>query len=348
MADTGADDSTSTGKEIARIYPRPCEKVPPRGYRERSRAYIPEAVRKSTAERVQERKPRVYTRDRAEKYRRAGTVKETARIYPRSCGKIPPRGYRERNRAYIPETVRKSTAARVQGKKPRGYTRDRAEKYRRAGTGKETARIYPRLCGKIPPRGYRERNRADIPETGGKIPPHEYRRKISRMKMSFFAIFASMGLILLIVSLILKNKDKKMTGQCTMMTKGWVIKYTLWNNNGVHFPIVEYIVNDTKYNQRLKYGWVVKKSSSFNKIRTEVENDVKDGNLVIKSNAHISTNALKEHFPVGTELDVFYNPQNPGKSYVMRYVKNPAVKVLFIIGLAFVILAFIGLAFLPE
>ena len=58
--------------------------------------------------------------------------------------------------------------------------------------------------------------------------------------------------------------------------------------------------------------------------------------------------ALKEHFPVGTELDVFYNPQNPGKGYVMRYVKNPAVKVLFIIGLAFVILAFIGLAFLPK
>lgn len=168
------------------------------------------------------------------------------------------------------------------------------------------------------------------------------------MKMSFFAIFASMGLILLIVSIILKNKDKKMTRQCTMTTKGWVIKYTLWNNNGVHFPIVKYIVNDTEYNQRLKYGWVVKKSSSFNKIRTEVENDVKDGNLVIKSNAHISTNALKEHFPVGTELDVFYNPQNPGKGYVMRYVKNPAVKVLFIIGLAFVILAFIGLAFLPK
>lgn len=78
------------------------------------------------------------------------------------------------------------------------------------------------------------------------------------MKMSFFAIFASMGLILLIVSIILKNKDKKMTGQCTMTTKGWVIKYTLWNNNGVHFPIVKYIVNDTEYNQRLKYGWVVK------------------------------------------------------------------------------------------
>lgn len=168
------------------------------------------------------------------------------------------------------------------------------------------------------------------------------------MKMSFFAIFILIGLIFLILSLIFKNKDKKMVKQCTLTTKGKVIKYTLWNNNGVHFPIVEYIVNDTKYNQRLKYGWIVNKSSSFNKIKTEVENDVKEGNLVINSNAHISTDALKEHSPVGTELDVFYNPQNPDKSYVMRFVKNPAVKVLFFIGLSFIVLAFIGLAFLPK
>ena len=168
------------------------------------------------------------------------------------------------------------------------------------------------------------------------------------MKMSFFAIFILIGLIFLILSLIFKNKDKKMVKQCTLTTKGKVIKYTLWNNNGVHFPIVEYIVNDTKYNQRLKYGWIVNKSSSFNKIKTEVENDVKNDNLVIKSNTHISTNALKEHFPVETELDVFYNPHNPNKSYVMRFVKNPAVKVLFFIGLSFIVLAFIGLAFLPK
>lgn len=168
------------------------------------------------------------------------------------------------------------------------------------------------------------------------------------MKISFFVIFILLGLILLILSLIFKKKDKNMVEQCTLTTKGKVIKYTLWNNNGVHFPIIEYSVNDTNYTQRLKYGWVVNKSSSFNGIKTEVENDVKEGNLVINSNAHISTNVLKEHFPVGTELDVFYNPQNPGKSYVMRFVKNPAVKVLFFIGLLFIVLAFIGLAFLPK
>ena len=168
------------------------------------------------------------------------------------------------------------------------------------------------------------------------------------MKISFFVIFMVMGLILLILSLIFKSKDKEMIKQCTLTTKGKVIKYTLWNNNGIHFPIVEYIVNETKYNQRLKYGLIINKSSSFNRIKTEVENDVKEQNLVINSNTYIYTNALKEHFPIGTELDVFYNPQNPNKSYVMRFVENPAVKVLFFVGLLFIILSFIGLVFLPK
>ena len=154
-----------------------------------------------------------------------------------------------------------------------------------------------------------------------------------------------LGLIFLIFSIIFKNKDKKMVEQCNQKTKGKVIKYTLLDHNGVNLPIVEYIVNNVKYNQKLKYGWIINKSSSFNKVKTKVENNVKEENLVVNSNAHIYTNALKEHFPVGTELDVFYNPKNPNKSYVMRFVKSPMVKVSFFIGILFIILAFIGLAF---
>ena len=168
------------------------------------------------------------------------------------------------------------------------------------------------------------------------------------MNMIFFAVFLLIGLVLLILSLVFKNKDKKIFGKCTLSTKGKVIKYTLWNNNGIHFPIVEYVVKDTKYNQRLKYGWIINKSSSFNGVKTKVVNDILGENLVINSNAYISTNVLKEHFPIGTELDVFYNPENPAKSYVARFVKNPSIKVLFFIGLFFIALAFIGLIILPK
>lgn len=168
------------------------------------------------------------------------------------------------------------------------------------------------------------------------------------INLLFFVIFIFVGIILLILSLIFKMQDKKMVKQCNQITKGKVIKYTLWNNNGVHFPIVEYIINNVKYNQRLKYAWIISKSSSFNRVKTEVENDVQKDNLVINRNAHIYTNPLEEQFPVGTELDVFYNPKNPNKSYVMRFVKNPVIKVLFFTALLFIVLAFIGIAFLPR
>lgn len=52
------------------------------------------------------------------------------------------------------------------------------------------------------------------------------------MKISFFVIFILVGLILLILSLIFKNKDKKMVEQCTLTTKGKVKKRTkkIWNS----------------------------------------------------------------------------------------------------------------------
>ena len=167
-----------------------------------------------------------------------------------------------------------------------------------------------------------------------------------KVNLLFFITFISMGLIFLFLSLIFNIKDKKIVKQCTNTTKGKVIKYTLWNNNGVYFPIVEYIVNNVKYTQRLKYGYIIKKSSSFNKINTKIENDIENDNLIITNNTHISTNALEKHFPVGSELDVYYNPEKPKKSYVMRFVKNPAIKVFLFTGLLFIALSFVGLMLL--
>ena len=135
----------------------------PRGYRRRFPADIPVGVRKSTAAWVQGKITREYTRDRAEKSRRAGTGKDFARIYPRPWGKESPRGYRERFRANIPVEARKRATARVQEKITRGYTRESAEKRHRAGTGEDFARIYPWTRRKESPRGYRRRFRADIP-----------------------------------------------------------------------------------------------------------------------------------------------------------------------------------------
>ena len=125
------------------------------------------------------------------------------------------------------------------------------------------------------------------------------------MNMIFFAVFLLIGLVLLILSLVFKNKDKKMVEKCTLSTKGKVIKYTLWNNNGIHFPIVEYVVNDTKYNQRLKYGWIINKSSSFNGVKTKVVNDILGENLVINSNALYFYQCFKRAFSYWNRIRCF-------------------------------------------
>ena len=189
-----------TGEDFPRIYPWPAGKAPPRGYREGFRAYIPVASRKNAAARVQEKICREYTRGLPEKRCRAGTEKDFPRIYPRPAGKTLPRGYRRRFPANIPVASRKNTAARVQEKISREYTRGRPEKHRRAGTGEISARIYPWPAGKTTPRGYREgfprEYTRDLPEkrhragTGedfpriypwpaGKSPPRGYRERFS-------------------------------------------------------------------------------------------------------------------------------------------------------------------------
>ena len=111
---------------------------------------------------------------------RAGTEEYFPRIYPWPSEKTLPRGYRRRFPADIPVAGRKNTAARVQEKISREYTRGWAEKPHRVGTGKEYPRIYPWLGGKTPPRGYRREFPANIPVTGRKNTAARVQRKISR------------------------------------------------------------------------------------------------------------------------------------------------------------------------
>ena len=104
---------------------------------------------------------------------RAEGVVEPLLQYPWPGGKTPPRGYRRGFPADIPAAERKNAAARVQRKISREYTRDRAEKHRRAGTEEDFPRIYPWLGGKTPPRGYRRRIPADIPVNMRRLAPRE-------------------------------------------------------------------------------------------------------------------------------------------------------------------------------
>ncbi len=163
-----------------------------------------------------------------------------------------------------------------------------------------------------------------------------------------FIIFISIGLILLLIGILLKLHDRSTKNNSTAITKGKVIRYTFWNNNGVHFPIVEYSVNNTTYTKTLKYGFIINKSNPLNSLKTEVTNNVENSNIKIETNSYISTNPLMEKFPVGTFMDVYYNPNNPKQGYVLRYVKNSSSIILILTGITFIVLSFAMLIFLPS
>lgn len=42
---------------------------------------------------------------------------------------------------------------------------------------------------------------------------------------------------------------------------------------------------------------------------------------------------MQEHFPVGAEIEVYYNPDKPKQNYVLRYKKNYTGWILIWIGL---------------
>lgn len=167
------------------------------------------------------------------------------------------------------------------------------------------------------------------------------------IKSLFLIIMVSLGMILWLVAGILKSKQTKLKQCCTNQTQGTVIKYTTWDNNGVHFPVVEYFVDNLRYRQKLKYSWVIYKSSSFHKIETNIESDLKKDNLIINRNSHFYTNPLPKYFPLGSKLEVFYDARNPKKSYVMRLAKNPMIKIFFLVGLLFIIIGVIFFILLP-
>ncbi|MCF0147377.1 MAG: DUF3592 domain-containing protein [Clostridium sp.] len=169
-----------------------------------------------------------------------------------------------------------------------------------------------------------------------------------KINILLFLIFFIDGLALSGLSLFLKNRDKNTLERSTEIVMGRVVKYSLLGKSGVYFPILEYIVNEVAYYQRLKYSWIITKSSSFKIITPDIENNYLDTKLVIIKNSHFSRNVLVDKFPIGTELPVYYNPSNPKESYVLRFSKNPVTNIFLAVGILFIILSFMILVFLPN
>ncbi|WP_373093899.1 DUF3592 domain-containing protein [Streptococcus oralis] len=118
--------------------------------------------------------------------------------------------------------------------------------------------------------------------------------------------------------------------RCTEKTEGVIIRYSYALYNGISLPVVEYIVDGNQY----KVVGPKFLSAISNTISTplgSIVSDVKMDNLEdgeipqvlrykVKGNSFLSftKSPLKERFPIGGKVAVYYDPKKPKHSYVER------------------------------
>lgn len=172
-----------------------------------------------------------------------------------------------------------------------------------------------------------------------------------------FGILLTVGsFVLFLLSYLLFYKYIVQEKRCTAKTKGVVRKYTLayrgGENSGVHLPIVYYNVDGKEYKvvgpEYKGYVIVTKKSpENKNEEAYKEENQVLHINRCANSFVEVRTHLMAHIYPVGMELDVFYDPKKPKLAYVLRYCnKKWAFYLTFFAGTALVVINLLMLVLL--
>ncbi len=164
------------------------------------------------------------------------------------------------------------------------------------------------------------------------------------IKIVFGILLAIGGTVLLFIAFKVYYKYLVLQKKCTERTEGIVKKYTMVSyggeNSNIHLPIVQYMVDGKKYKvvgpEYKVYITLTKESLNE---KNEMEHTEKDNQIMMvnrKENAFISIkeNPIKKMYPIDSTVDVYYDPQNPKLSYVLRYCnKKWAFYLTFISGI---------------
>lgn len=130
----------------------------------------------------------------------------------------------------------------------------------------------------------------------------------------------------IVIHVVQKKKQKKMTGR----TVGHVIRYS-YRGEGRLAPVVEYTVEGKTYEVRRKFrGYITKTVHAPVPIVRDSGAYVNSKDyLVIKMGNITNTKSIAEElWPVGKEMEVFYNPDKPEKAYAEKFPKLPSLETV--------------------
>lgn len=149
------------------------------------------------------------------------------------------------------------------------------------------------------------------------------------------------GLIIVIAGVLIKIIATKKNAACTMMTTGVVIKHK-FAGGGRFYPVVAFKVNGKSYTTKKKFNGIIRVQRTGLLIPTNNaawEDD--KGYLHVKTGPIANMRLLAEQlWPLGSQINVFYDPRNPNKNYVERPISNIFVSRAFLFaGLGTILLA---------
>lgn len=156
-------------------------------------------------------------------------------------------------------------------------------------------------------------------------------------------------------------KKLKKDERCCEHSVGTVIGASNIRCGGFSLPRVKYVVNGKSYKvagPKFRSSIVTSVSTPFESVETKIETNLTTKeNIPLKLKVKIRKNSLSsvmksplfELFPIGAEVDVYYNPVKPKESYVQRY-EGVAIWLVILLGAIAIILTVFGLCILfgPE
>ena len=140
------------------------------------------------------------------------------------------------------------------------------------------------------------------------------------------------GLINLVLYLFYR-REKNIQKKCTSKISGIVVDYDNRNEMVIPLPVVEYIVNGTTYRKKFEYAYYVETP------RKKEQKDVFDRKYILSAGNKLQ---LREIFPKGSAMTVYYNPEKPEKAFVERYAGLDRIFRLLVI--IFSIIGFVLIA----
>ena len=158
------------------------------------------------------------------------------------------------------------------------------------------------------------------------------------------ALVGGLGAILFITGILIKVLTERKNSRCTSKTVGKVIRHSFMGDGRIA-PVVEYEAGGERYTCKKRFAGI-KKVHSTRLDEPDAWEDEK-GYLHVRTGILSNMRQLAQTlWPVGSEMEVYYDPDDSGTSYVGAPVDNAVLSRVFLIAGAGIVALGILLYFL--